>query len=135
MFIIFIFILFYIAVDLLTEHIGRSFYFPSGRTPTYPTLDKAKKACLVLERCTGVLEIENKFTVHTGMELYNTRDKKVKTWIKSGIQYSVLRYLSFYLCLLRFSFGILIEQLPAILLVLISATSLGLCLNLTKSSL
>ncbi|XP_060094835.1 uncharacterized protein LOC132572065 [Heteronotia binoei] len=33
--------------------------------------------------CTGVLEIEDKFMVHTGMELYNTRNKKVKTWIKS----------------------------------------------------
>ncbi|XP_077183101.1 uncharacterized protein LOC143832485 isoform X2 [Paroedura picta] len=71
------------AVNLLTEHIGRSFYFPSGKAPTYPTLDKAKKACLVLEMCTGVLELENKFMVHTGIELYNTRNKTVKTWIKS----------------------------------------------------
>ncbi|XP_053153370.1 uncharacterized protein LOC128345453 isoform X3 [Hemicordylus capensis] len=71
------------AVDLFTEHIGRAFYLPGGNAAKYPTLDKARQACLVLQACTGIVEAENNFMLHTGMDLYNTRNKNVTTWIKS----------------------------------------------------
>ncbi|KAJ7316340.1 hypothetical protein JRQ81_002502 [Phrynocephalus forsythii] len=70
-------------VNLFSLHLGRAFYLPSGIAPKYSTLDKAKQACLVLQNCTGVVELEDNFTLHTGMEIYNTRDKRVKLWIKS----------------------------------------------------
>ncbi|XP_042303868.1 uncharacterized protein LOC121920758 [Sceloporus undulatus] len=71
------------VVDLFTEHVGRAIYLPTGNPPKYATLDKAKEACLVLQKCTGVVEAASDFMLHTGMEIYNTRDKNVKTWIKS----------------------------------------------------
>nr|XP_060615842.1 macrophage mannose receptor 1-like [Anolis sagrei ordinatus] len=71
------------VVDLFTEHTGRAFYLPTGKAPKYTTLDKAKDACLVLRKCTGVVEAAKDFMLHTGMEIYSTGDKKVKTWIKS----------------------------------------------------
>ncbi|XP_061469383.1 uncharacterized protein LOC133378773 [Rhineura floridana] len=70
-------------VDLFSELIGRAFYLPHGEAPTYSTLNRAKQACLILQKCTGVVEAGNNFMLHTGVDIYNTRDNKVKTWIKS----------------------------------------------------
>ncbi|KAH0629731.1 hypothetical protein JD844_012041 [Phrynosoma platyrhinos] len=71
------------VVDLFTEHVGRAIYLPNGKPPKYATLDKAKEACLVLQKCTGVVAVASDFMLHTGMEIYNTRGKNVITWIKS----------------------------------------------------
>nr|XP_028573720.1 uncharacterized protein LOC114591207 [Podarcis muralis] len=70
-------------VDLFTEFIGRAFYLPDGKAPKYSTLNEAKQACLVLSTCIGVVEAGKDFMIHTGLSIYNTRDKSVKTWIKS----------------------------------------------------
>lgn len=81
----FLFILFFKAVDLFTEHSGRAIYLPGESAPRYSSLESAKKACLVLQTCTGVVEAGRTFMVHTGVDLYNTRNDTVKTWIKSGM--------------------------------------------------
>ncbi|KAG8128687.1 hypothetical protein E2320_015502 [Naja naja] len=71
------------VVDLFAEHDGRAFYFPDGVTPKYPTLTEAKQACLAWQMCTGVTHSGKYFILHNSIDLYNTRNKMVRTSIKS----------------------------------------------------
>ncbi|ETE67277.1 hypothetical protein L345_06937, partial [Ophiophagus hannah] len=71
------------VVDLFTEHDGRAFYFPDGVMPKYFTLTEAKQACLAWQMCTGVTHSGKHFILHNSIDLYNTRNKIVRTSIKS----------------------------------------------------
>ncbi|XP_026541026.1 uncharacterized protein LOC113423713 [Notechis scutatus] len=71
------------VVDLFTEHDGRAFYFPDGVMPKYSTLTEAKQACLAWQMCTGVTHSGKYFILHNSIDLYNTRNKIVRTSIKS----------------------------------------------------
>ncbi|XP_074924394.1 uncharacterized protein LOC116837230 [Chelonoidis abingdonii] len=65
-------------------HKGRALY--SSYIPTsnvYNTLKKATDTCSVLQTCTGIVAMGEHYILQSGMELYNSRNSSVKSFIKS----------------------------------------------------
>nr|XP_025043257.1 uncharacterized protein LOC106732388 isoform X5 [Pelodiscus sinensis] len=72
------------AVNLFTIHEGRALYSPYVPISNiYNTLKKARDTCSVLQTCTGVVAMGEHYILQSGMELYNSRNSSVKSFIKS----------------------------------------------------
>ncbi|CAM5160066.1 unnamed protein product [Natator depressus] len=71
-------------VNLFTMHKGRALYSPYVSTSSiYNTLKKATDTCSVLQTCTGIVAMGEHYILQSGMELYNSRNSSVKSFIKS----------------------------------------------------
>ncbi|XP_050817891.1 uncharacterized protein LOC127055222 [Gopherus flavomarginatus] len=71
-------------VSLFTMHKGRALYSPYVPTSNiYNTLKKATDTCSVLQTCTGIVAMGEHYILQSGMELYNSRNSSVKSFIKS----------------------------------------------------
>ncbi|CAM4707739.1 unnamed protein product [Lepidochelys kempii] len=71
-------------VNLFTMHKGRALYSPYVSTASiYNTLKKATDTCSMLQTCTGIVAMGEHYILQSGMELYNSRNSSVKSFIKS----------------------------------------------------
>ncbi|XP_019390529.1 PREDICTED: uncharacterized protein LOC109310035 [Crocodylus porosus] len=72
------------VLNYFTVHEGRVLYSPYvPASNIYNNLMAAKDACSHLQNCTGVVVVGKHNIVQTGTELYNSRNRTVKTLIKS----------------------------------------------------
>ncbi|XP_019361529.1 PREDICTED: uncharacterized protein LOC109289781 [Gavialis gangeticus] len=73
------------VLNYFTVHEGRVLYSPYvPASNIYNNLTAAKDACSHIQNCTGVVVVGEHNIVQSGTELYNSRNRTVKTLIKSA---------------------------------------------------
>lgn len=79
-------LLIFTVLNYFTVHEGRVLYSPYvPASNIYNNVTAAKDACSHLQNCTGVVVVGEHNIVQSGTELYNSRNRTVKTLIKSGM--------------------------------------------------